>query len=40
MTQALADKYQIIIPVMELNTKGTDPSTLGHGQVRKPNSNY
>lgn len=39
ITQALADKYKIIIPVMEVNAKGTDPRVLGHGRVRKPNYN-
>ena len=36
MTNALAKKYNIIIPVMEVRSQDIDPTTLGHGRIRKP----
>lgn len=36
MTKVLAKKYNIIIPVMEVRSQDIDPTTLGHGRIRKP----
>lgn len=36
MTKALAEKYNIIIPVMEVRSQDINPTTLGHGRIRKP----
>lgn len=34
MTQALAEKYQVMIPVLEVDTKNINPKSLGHGYAR------
>ena len=40
MTHALAEKYQIQIPVTEVNIDNIDTSTLGHGKARILERNY
>jgi hypothetical protein len=34
MTEALAEKYQVTIPVMTIDTKNINPKSLGHGYAR------
>ena len=40
MTQVLADKYEIVIPFIEIkDEEQINPSELGHGRVLKPSVN-
>jgi hypothetical protein len=39
MTQVLADRYQIVIPFIDVNSEEVIPSELGHGRILKPSVN-